>query len=171
MNPHIRNVDSCSLFRKNILRLTRCIENSIYGICDPIKLLIRLWLGFSHLREHKFRYNFAEIVNPLCPCSLEIDSTEHYFLRRHVSHNPCKWIKQNKWLISNFKITWACQYSSLEIKNLDNAPCFNMLTTTFKFIKSGQLFEQPLFWTTVFLNHCLFAFSLCLNLCDKVFKF
>ena len=38
-------------------------------------------LGFSHLREHKFRHNFADTLNPLCLCSLETEDTEHYFLR------------------------------------------------------------------------------------------
>ena len=46
--------------------LIRPVENSIYSICDPlgIKLLHRLRLGFSHLRENKFRHNFEDIVNP-----------------------------------------------------------------------------------------------------------
>ena len=43
-------------------------------------LLNRLRLGFSHLREHKFRHNFADTLNPLCSCSLENEDTEHYFL-------------------------------------------------------------------------------------------
>ena len=38
-------------------------------------------LGFSHLREHKFRHNFADTVNPLCSCALETESTDHFFLR------------------------------------------------------------------------------------------
>ena len=37
-------------------------------------------LGFSHLREHKFRHNFADTLNLLCLCSLETEDTEHYFL-------------------------------------------------------------------------------------------
>ena len=38
-------------------------------------------LGFSHLRELKFRHNFADTLNPLCLCSLETEDTGHYFLR------------------------------------------------------------------------------------------
>ena len=47
---------------------------------DPtgIKLLTRLPVN---LREHKFRHNFLETLNPLCNCSLEIESTSHYILR------------------------------------------------------------------------------------------
>ena len=29
------------------------------------------------LREHKFRNNFADTLNPLCSRSLEIEDTEH----------------------------------------------------------------------------------------------
>ena len=49
------------------------IENSIYSIYDPlgIKLLNILRLVFCHLHKHKFRYNFADTVNP---CSLKIES-------------------------------------------------------------------------------------------------
>ena len=46
-----------------------------------IKLITRLRLGFSHLREHKFKHNFQDTLNPLCSCSIEAESTSHYFLR------------------------------------------------------------------------------------------
>ena len=56
--------------------------NHVYNIHDPIclKLLTRLHVNFSHLREHKFRHNFLETLNPLCSCGLEIESTKHYVL-------------------------------------------------------------------------------------------
>ena len=44
-------------------------------------MLMILLLGFSHLGEHKFRHNFADILNPLCPCLLETEDAELYFLR------------------------------------------------------------------------------------------
>ena len=39
----------------------------------------KLRLGFSHLREHKFRHNFDDTGNLLCPCTLETGNTEHFF--------------------------------------------------------------------------------------------
>ena len=45
-----------------------------------IKYLTRLRLGLSHLNDHKFRHNFQDCLDPLCPCSLEVESTIHYFL-------------------------------------------------------------------------------------------
>ena len=40
-------------------------------------------LGFSHLRQYKFRHGCRDILNPLCPCSIEAETTTHYFLRCH----------------------------------------------------------------------------------------
>ena len=60
------------IVRKKLLEFIRSIGISTYIIHDPIgtKLLNRLRVGFSHLREHKFRHNFADTSNPLkteCP--------------------------------------------------------------------------------------------------------
>ena len=49
------------------------------------KSLLRL--GLSHLKDHKFRHNFQDCLNPLCPCSLEAESTIHYFLRCQYWNN------------------------------------------------------------------------------------
>ena len=91
LDPDVRNVKTYLLFRKNLLPFVRPIENSIYSIYDTlgIKLLHRLRLGFSHLREHKFTHNVADTMNPLCSCYLEIESTEYYTLPQlcHLSHS------------------------------------------------------------------------------------
>ena len=35
----------------------------------------------SHLREHKFKHNFQDCLNPICSCGLDIESTSHFLLR------------------------------------------------------------------------------------------
>ena len=79
----IRNSESYSIFKKSLLKFIRTIPNSVFGVADiyGIKLLTRLRVGLSHLREHKFRHNFQDTINPLCSCSLEIESISHFFLR------------------------------------------------------------------------------------------
>ena len=47
-----------------------------------LKLLTRLRIGFSHLKEHKFKHNFQDSVDPLCSCGNDIESTVHFFLHR-----------------------------------------------------------------------------------------
>ena len=44
-----------------------------------IKLLNVLRVGFSHLREHKFRVNFADTLNPFYAYALETACIEHDF--------------------------------------------------------------------------------------------
>ena len=68
-------------FRSKLLNFIRPTGNSTYKFYDllGIKLFTRFWLGFSHLLEHKFRYNFANSLNPLSSCSLRTESTHHYF--------------------------------------------------------------------------------------------
>ena len=43
--------------------------------------LTRLRIGFSHLREHKFRQGFLDIFNLICCCRTNaVEKTEHYIL-------------------------------------------------------------------------------------------
>ena len=78
----LRNGKSFLKFRNSLLKIGRPIQNSVYNMHDPvgIKYLTRLRLGLSHLNEHKFRHNFQDCLNPLCSCSLEVETTNHYFL-------------------------------------------------------------------------------------------
>ena len=77
----IRNSGSLSIFKKNLLNFIRPCANSIFNIHNPygIKLLTRLRLGFSHLREHKFRHCFQDTLNPLCDCGNNTETTTHNF--------------------------------------------------------------------------------------------
>ena len=58
----IENIDSHAMLRKKLLIFITPVENDTYGIYDPldVRLLNRLRLGFSHLREQKFRHNFPD---------------------------------------------------------------------------------------------------------------
>ena len=46
-----------------------------------VKLLTRLQLGFTHLREHKFRHNVSN--SSRCICGDGEETTEHFLLRCH----------------------------------------------------------------------------------------
>ena len=83
------NAKSFLMFRNSLLKIGRPMQNSIYNIHDPvgIKYLTRLRLGLSHLNEHKFRHNFQDCLNPLCSCSLEVETTNHSFLHCHYYSN------------------------------------------------------------------------------------
>ena len=36
--------------------------------------------GSHSSEQHTFNHNFRDCLNPLCPCSLEIESPSHFFL-------------------------------------------------------------------------------------------
>ena len=65
LSDEIQSIESSKKFKKTILDITRPKENSIYTIHDisGLKLLTRLRLNFSHLKEHKFRHHFKDITH------------------------------------------------------------------------------------------------------------
>ena len=85
LNPEIRSSGSLNIFQKSILKFILPSASKVYYINDAIgiKLITRLRLGFSHLSEHKLKHNFRDTLNPLCSCSIEVESTSHYILRCH----------------------------------------------------------------------------------------
>ena len=138
------------MFRKKLLNFIKPSEKSIFNIYDPqgSKLLNRLRLGFSHLREHKSWHNFTDTVNPLCLCGLETESTDHFFPRcqNYVSFRASI---MNE-LSSNYGIDSLRPSALLEVilcgdKMLDVKSSQRILTATISYIKNTQRFEQSLF--------------------------
>ena len=83
LGPDLQNSSSIPVFKKGLLKFIRPKPCPVYNIMDSygLMLLTRLRVKLSHLREHKFHNNFLDTLNPLCSCSLEIESTSHYLLR------------------------------------------------------------------------------------------
>ena len=55
---------------------------SVFGIHDPIGLsyLTQLRVALSKLNFHKFKHNFRDTINPMCPTNDGIENTEHFLL-------------------------------------------------------------------------------------------
>ena len=70
-------------FRRVLSKTIRPVPNSLFDACDPhgIKLLTRLRVGLSHLKEQKFRHGFNDTIDPFCPCNMETESVSHFFIR------------------------------------------------------------------------------------------
>ena len=60
----------------------RPFPNSVFDIRNPkgTKLITRLRLGLSHLREHKFKHSFQDTINPSCNCGQDTESATYFFL-------------------------------------------------------------------------------------------
>ena len=80
----IRTAPSVAIFKKKLLSKIRPPPpaKSIFGIHDPIGLsyLTQLRVGLSKLNLHKFKHNFRDTINPMCPSNDGIESTEHFLL-------------------------------------------------------------------------------------------
>ena len=105
-------------------------------------------LGFSHLREHKFRHNFADTVNPLCLCTLETEKTEHFFVRcqNNLSARTTLMNELNNVsnAINSLNSTDLIRVILYGDKNFDNVSNFKIITATIKLIKTTKLFEKAL---------------------------
>ena len=81
----IRKCKSYTVFQNVLLKISWLNQCSIYRVHNPmrLKLFTRLRLGLSHLNEHIFNHYFRSYINPLCSCSLEIESITHFLLHCH----------------------------------------------------------------------------------------
>ena len=70
------------IFKQHLLNFIRPNSNNVFNINNPLqlKLLARLRIGFSHLKEHQFKHNFQDSVDHFCSCGNNIESTVNFFL-------------------------------------------------------------------------------------------
>ena len=123
--------------RRNIL---------IYWNC---KLVTTLRLGLSHLREHKFKHSFQDIVNPLCSCGLDIETASHYFLLSPLFHAErytlLNNINENDSTIfskSELVLTLILLYSDESFKDEVN---LLVLNATIDSVLSTNRFDKPVY--------------------------
>ena len=151
LDHNIRNSSSFNIFRKSILKFIRPSANSFFDCHNPrgIKCITRLWLGLSHLREHKFKHSFQDSLNPFCSCGLDIESTAHFLL-----HCPT-YITERRTLLStieNIDNNLLDLSEPVLIKTLlfgsnsfDTNANTNFLNATIDYVLSMKRFEEPLF--------------------------
>ena len=150
LSLEIRNSESYSIFKKSFLKFIRTIPNSVFSVADiyGIKLLTRLHVGLSHLREHKFRHNFQDTINPLCSCSLEIESTSHFFLhcenfitpRTKLMNELCK-LDSRILNLDEIFLTKLLLYGDSKFENKVHK---KILLTSINFVLSTKRFEGQL---------------------------
>ena len=127
------------------INVIRPSQNKIFNINDEvgIKLLTRLRLGF------KFRHNFADTLNPLCPCSIEPETTVHFFLRCHFYNviranlmSDLLNIDSSLHTENDEKLLDILLYGNSKFNTITNK---NILNCTFKFTKDSHRFDNSLF--------------------------
>ena len=82
LDPVIQNSSSIEIYKRALLKFSRPTSSNVYKIHHPrgLKLLTRLRLGLSHLRQHKFRLNFNDTIDAFCLCRTNCSETTEHFL-------------------------------------------------------------------------------------------
>ena len=150
LDPKLRNSENLSTFKNNVLKFIRPKPNSFFNCCNlkGIRLITRLRLELSHLREHKFKYNFQNCLNPLCSCGSSIESTSHFLLHCPIFHDKRHTLLSTlnnidpKILESNDSyLTQTLLFGSTSFDSETNTLALN---ATIDYILFTERFEEPL---------------------------
>ena len=161
LNSSIRN-STYPVFRNHLLKIIRPVSNPVYSIqnCIGLKLLTRLRLGLSHLNEHRFNHNFQNCINPLCTCSLEVESTAHFFLHCHHYHNIRAKLLNSLEVIDTNLLKFSTEQLTKVLLNgfcqLDQNKHSNILNSSFDYIVESKCFESFFFKIGIDFSKFLF---------------
>ena len=81
LDESVKSLPSLTGFKEYLNKFIRPKGNSFHGIKDAIgiKLLTKIRVEFSDLRDHRFNHNF-NCQSPTCSCGKEDETSLHYFL-------------------------------------------------------------------------------------------
>ena len=76
LDDEIRNKPSVGSFKRYLYSFKRPHGNSLFGINDPygIRLLTKIRVDFSDLRDHRFNHNF-NCESPICSCRIDNETS------------------------------------------------------------------------------------------------
>ena len=103
-------------------------------------------LGLSHLREYKFTHGFRDILSSLYTCSIEAETTTHYFLQYHFYiANRSTLMNDLNETGSSFSILKYNKFIDLILYGnniFDDKKNRIILMPTMNFIKGSQIFDE-----------------------------
>ena len=147
----IRSSKSISVFKEKILNFIRPSPNSVFDIrnLNGTKLITRLRLGLSHLREHKFKHSFQDTLNPLCNCGEDIESATHFFLHcpffineRHTLLRTIRSLDNKLLHFTDYDLTPTLLFGNTSQTSSNN---FEIINASIDYILSSKKFDEPLF--------------------------
>ena len=90
------NSESFNILKSKVLKFIRPKPNSFFNCLNPkgIKLIKRLRLGLSHIRDRQF----SRLFQPICSCGIQVETTVQDLL-----HCPNYYLPERKpfWTTSN----------------------------------------------------------------------
>ena len=148
----------------------KCIQpsqNRVYNSRNS-KGIAFLIVGLSHLCEYKFKHTFLDILNPICNCGKDIETSSHYLLycpdylqEKVILLNTFSYIVPNISDLNNPKLTEILLYSKRNVDDISNT---TMLDGTINFLKWYSGLPKKLFyllqWKPIKSNEKCFLFYL-----------
>ena len=150
LDSNIRNSETLALLKKRILAFIRLFANITFQYHNPksLKLITSLRLGLSHLRFHKFKHSFQELLNPICNCGT-VETTLHYLLHcpnfcneRLIFFNKLQSIDTNILSKDDSNISKVLLYGDHSCNDEKNT---SILTDSIEHIISAKRFDASLF--------------------------
>ena len=85
LETETRLAPSVAILKKKMLLKIRPPGKPVFGIQDPkgLSYLTQLRVDLGKLNFHKFKHNFKDTTNPMCPTNDGIEDTEHFLLLCH----------------------------------------------------------------------------------------
>ena len=151
LDPNIQNSSPIEVFKRALLSFIRPKPANVYMIRHPrgLKLLTRLRLGLSHFREHKFRHNFNDTVDPFCLCGTNnLETSEHFLLhcptyaclRRKLFDN----LHNNNILLLPLEKSLSVQIIPYGSDNYNSSMNKIIISTVIDFTIQSKCFDDPL---------------------------
>ena len=133
LDLNMRNSESLNIFKKTLLNFIPPSGSTVFNCHNPkgVKLLTRLRLGSSRLREHKFKHSFQDSLNPICNCGNDIELSAHFLLRcpnfsnKRSTLNIIGSIDRNILTRSDFQVTETLLYGDSNSNNITNTLILN----------------------------------------------
>ena len=138
-------------FKESILQFIRSTPNRTFNCHNSIgiRLITRLRLGLSHIRDHKFKHSFLDCLNSNCCCGKDIETTVHYLLRS-IFLNNIRSIDENILSGSDSRISETLLFG---ISSFNDTKSTSFLYTTSDYILSTKRFDVLLTNSWFVLKH------------------
>ena len=148
LDDEFKSKTSVQSFKKHLNEFKRPFGHSFFGISDKfgIKLLTKIRVSFSDLRDHRYHHNF-NCLSPICQCGIDDETSVHYFLccprystqRTTLLSNISNIINSDVTVLPNEHLYYILVYGS----NVYNSICNKLiLTETILFIRNSGRFTN-----------------------------
>ena len=178
LDSRVMNLPSVATFKRTILDFIRPNPTLYFKInrLSGFVFLTQLRVGFSHLREHKFRHSFLDIVDPICSCltnAVENTDTEHYIShcfnftnQRTVLIDDLRKIGTNYGPLDSSTLSRMLLFGNLKFSDNVNS---GIIYAVMKFIESTNRFSGFTYdYTTPTIFYFRFIFSVYSSLIFKL---